>query len=260
MVDNKHDIDEYQFAAMEDSDPDLDDESVAFGDGEVPLDNKQQLSKAMIKKGLLVLGGFVVILVSYKMIGAFFSDKSEPNNHAASMIKAPIQAPHVPQVMPQSQQTLTTAVPGEINQRLSTLSNMQEKMQTDIGNFNSNLNSISTTVNDLVNKIDQLSKVVSLISNNMAQQTSRIAALTVKQQRLLKNQSDALGATKQRPIYYIQALIPGRAWLMAANGTTITVREGSNVSGYGIVKNIDTQRGRILTSKGRIIGFSQQDA
>ena len=60
--------------------------------------------------------------------------------------------------------------------------------------------------------------------------------------------------------YYIQAVIPGRAWLVSSQGLTITVREGTSVPGYGIVKLIDPNQGRILTSSGRTITFSQQDS
>ncbi|HAF87135.1 MAG TPA: type IV secretion protein IcmG, partial [Legionellales bacterium] len=60
--------------------------------------------------------------------------------------------------------------------------------------------------------------------------------------------------------YYIKAVIPGRAWLIAANGSTLTVSEGTNIKGYGMVKLIDSTQGRILTSSGRVIRFSQQDS
>ena len=60
--------------------------------------------------------------------------------------------------------------------------------------------------------------------------------------------------------YYIQAVIPGRAWIIATNGSTLTVREGTNIAGYGIVRLIDPLDGRIVTSSGQIIRFSQEDS
>ncbi|MBA3536672.1 MAG: type IV secretion protein IcmG, partial [Tatlockia sp.] len=63
-----------------------------------------------------------------------------------------------------------------------------------------------------------------------------------------------------RLMYFIQAIIPGRAWLIATNGSTITVREGTRIAGWGVVKLIDPIQGRVLTSSGRIIRFSQRDS
>ena len=58
----------------------------------------------------------------------------------------------------------------------------------------------------------------------------------------------------------MQAVIPGRAWLIANNGSTITVREGTPIPGYGIAKIIDPIKGRVMTSSGKEIRFSQDDS
>ena len=61
-------------------------------------------------------------------------------------------------------------------------------------------------------------------------------------------------------LYYIQAVIPGRAWLIATNGSTLTVREGSTIPGYGIVRKIDPNLGKVFMSTGKVIRFSQLDS
>jgi len=60
--------------------------------------------------------------------------------------------------------------------------------------------------------------------------------------------------------YFLQAIIPGRAWLISTNGDTVTVREGTRISSYGVVRFIDAKRGRVLTSSGQVIRFSQEDS
>jgi intracellular multiplication protein IcmG len=60
--------------------------------------------------------------------------------------------------------------------------------------------------------------------------------------------------------YNIQAVIPGRAWLIATNGATLTVSQGTAIPGYGIVKLIDPVQGKVTTSSGQIIRFSQEDS
>lgn len=49
--------------------------------------------------------------------------------------------------------------------------------------------------------------------------------------------------TQPRSIYTVQAIIPGRAWLKAESGETVTVAEGDMLKGYGRVIKIDPYDG-----------------
>ena len=60
--------------------------------------------------------------------------------------------------------------------------------------------------------------------------------------------------------YAVKAVIPGRAWLLASNGSTLTVRRGTPIQGYGVVTGIDAVRGYVFTSYRKLIRFSQEDS
>ncbi|MBY0544694.1 MAG: hypothetical protein K2Q14_04005 [Gammaproteobacteria bacterium] len=55
--------------------------------------------------------------------------------------------------------------------------------------------------------------------------------------------------------YYVQAIIPGRAWLKNSNGQIITVAPGDAIPGYGTVAAIDAQNGVVIMSTGSKIVF-----
>jgi hypothetical protein len=65
---------------------------------------------------------------------------------------------------------------------------------------------------------------------------------------------------QKMPAYYVQAIIPGRAWLKNADGQVITVAPGDSVPGYGTVATIDSQSGLVVTSTGTkfVFGISAQ--
>jgi intracellular multiplication protein IcmG len=58
------------------------------------------------------------------------------------------------------------------------------------------------------------------------------------------------GRFNESKSYFVQAIIPGRAWLEDSQGQTITVANGDEVPGFGQVTNIDPQNGVVLTSSG----------
>lgn len=59
--------------------------------------------------------------------------------------------------------------------------------------------------------------------------------------------------------YQVKAIIPGRAWLLASNGKTTTVRVNDVVPGYGKVKLIDADNGLIAMSDGEMIRYGDLD-
>lgn len=63
------------------------------------------------------------------------------------------------------------------------------------------------------------------------------------------------GSMQSSADYYVQAIIPGRAWLKNSQGQVITVGPGDPVPGYGTVTNINPQSGSVTTSTGTNIVF-----
>jgi len=115
-------------------------------------------------------------------------------------------------------------------------------------------------VNKLLRKLDEkltsLDTEVDKIHSNVKEHKVLISKRiqTAKRKAVVAHQAKKeYAASKTR--YYIQALVPGRAWIKSKKGSTITVRKGSRVSTYGVVREIDVLNGRILTTSGRVIRF-----
>jgi intracellular multiplication protein IcmG len=134
----------------------------------------------------------------------------------------------------------------------------QQNLSADVSAINSKLNGINTTVNQLNDKIANLNNVLTMLTAKLEQQSSEIAILTERTKP--KPVRRVVVRRAAGPMFYVQAIIPGRAWLIATNGSTITVREGTAIPGYGVVKLIDPNQGRVVTSSGQVIRFSQQDS
>ncbi len=50
----------------------------------------------------------------------------------------------------------------------------------------------------------------------------------------------------------LRAVVPGRAWLVNADGHTVTVTKGTNLPHYGTVTKIDSDEGKVYTSSGYV--------
>ncbi|MGQ3888118.1 type IVB secretion system protein IcmG/DotF [Legionella sp. CNM-1927-20] len=159
--------------------------------------------------------------------------------------------------------TVTVSTPSpdvsQLDQKISAIDINQQGMRADINTLNNQLSGINSNISNLNVKIENLTQIINTLSATIEKQINQIAALTAvkKAPRVKKVVRRVI---VPRRMYYIQAVIPGRAWLIASNGSTLTVREGTNIPGYGVVKLIDPNQGRVLTSSGRIIRFSQQDS
>lgn len=55
--------------------------------------------------------------------------------------------------------------------------------------------------------------------------------------------------------YEVQAIVPGRAWLLTKEGNTLTVAVGDSLPGDGIVVGIDVLSGVVTTSSGKILTY-----
>ena len=115
----------------------------------------------------------------------------------------------------------------------------------------------------MTKKIEALDQMVVSLNNKIDSQSREVMALQAQKAPVVSKPKPI----KHKPVsqaqktkYFLQAVIPGRAWLIAENGSTLTVRDGSLIAGYGIVRLIDPNQGRVITSSGQVIQFSQTDS
>lgn len=147
------------------------------------------------------------------------------------------------------------------NQRLSSLEQTQSDLQAQTTALTTQLSEINTNLTAMMDNLKSLSGQVSQLSNAVQEQAIHVADLNERLKKRTKmNISHAQSSSIPPVKYFLQAVIPGRAWLINTNGDTLTVREGTKIANYGVIRYIDAKRGRVLTSSGQMITFSQNDS
>jgi len=264
MADNDQFNDEYQLADMDgvslEPNP-----SETTSDESVGSSEKKRVQRQVNVKrnAIIALAVFMFAIVAYKFVSSRSTEKKQTDVAIVvpiTPVPAVIMQPHIePQTTVVEQATLTGD--NKISQKLSSLELSQQSMRDDVVSVNSQLGGINNNVREIMTKMAEVSRVITNLSAVTEAQSHEIERLIVlKAKPPKKRPPPILSAGEASQKYYIQAVIPGRAWLMATNGTTLTVREGTSVAGYGIVKLIDPIQGRVMTSSGQMIRFSQEDS
>lgn len=280
MADNDLNDDEYKFDEFESIDHDMLGQSDKQSDAATDLNQTSTTPEGAVKKDVmrnafiaisLILG----VIICYKMTMSFVLDKKDNKSVVANnseltsnqMAQTPPAAQPVVAAMMQqpSVQPLTVASTGDntaLTRKVSDIEIAQQNIRADVGTMGQQVSDVNNNVNNLNNQIVTLNQMVNNLSNQLAKQTEELNVLMVRTQAKAVVKARRVGKKvhHQHRSYHIQALIPGRAWLIASNGSTLTVRDGTKIPGYGMVKLIDSIQGRVVTSSGKVIQFSQEDS
>lgn len=266
MAEHDQDNDEYKFAELDSLDNDPMNDSAAGHNNNISSGQSQLSGKKDIKRNALIALGLVIFaMVMYKFIGyMFFSDSTEAVSTKASVptvaqvTSQPVPTTVITPVPVQQIQQAAPQVDPEMANKVSAIEMSQQTLRSELSAVSDQVTVINNNINNLNTQIANLNQVISTLSNQMAKQSEVISVLIARTQP--KKVKTAVRYVPQRVVYNIQAVIPGRAWLIGSNGSTITVREGTKVAGYGVIKLIDSIQGRVLTSSGQVIRFSQNDS
>lgn len=217
-----------------------------------------RLSSGNLKRNVLIaIGVIIILLFLYKFLGSFFSAKSTATVKAPTT-KTVVQKPIERQPIVEPTQTFTqpvkTVQDPNIDRKLSSLQQNSAKTRDEITSLNDNVETLNGSLTGLGDKISVLNKSIAMLSEEVRQQQEEIARLKKKPKPPKKYKQ-----TRPKLKYVIQAVIPGRAWLMSNKGTMITVRLGSIIPGYGKVRLIDAHQGLVLMSSGVNIIYSVSD-
>ena len=264
MADKDQYNDEYQFADLDAINPDTGDESGSIGEGlEGTEPPRQVATDNPIKRNVIIVVALLIFaLIIYKGVGLFSAEKKVSANRSAPVLtpvaqQAPIQAPPAAALV--QAPPPPPSVDTNVTQKLSALELSQQSMRTDVSSVSDKLGGISNNLNAIIAKISELNGVIANLNTKVDEQSREIDQLTIRREEA-KKASYSVHKEPHYPKYHIQAVIPGRAWLIATNGATLTVREGTVVAGYGMVSLIDPNQGRVMTSSGQVIRFSQEDS
>jgi intracellular multiplication protein IcmG len=220
------------------------------------------------RKNILVAAGVIVVVFSiYKILDVIITRHSHEVIPRASQTTefptrvTPLPPPPAPMPVeePAPKPVDTTASPASdtapVTNRLSALEEQNTNFQSSIDKLNSQVTELQTAVANMNSQITALNQGIQNIADKLAEQEAKEAAL-----HAVKVHTRKVHHIRIRPIYFVRAIIPGRAWLSTSHGGTVTVRLGDNLPGYGVVQAIDPVQGTITTSVGAIIGYSPGDS
>lgn len=263
MAEKDNNNDEYHFAELDTPGMESMDEMESEGSRTGPPPE----AKNVRLNALIVVGVVLLLFFTYRFIWPLFSGskdvvKTTPAPVAQVKPVEPIQtqpAPVVTTPTPAPVQPVIQATDDAVKRSVSVLEINQQSLRSDVTSLNSQVNGLNRKIDDLASEMIKLNQTITNLSNQMAQQSHEMNQLMAA-----KTQPKPVKHIIKRPIpqirYHIQAVIPGRAWLIGSNGSILTVREGIKIRGYGTVQLIDSMQGRVVTSSGKIIRFSPEDS
>jgi len=121
----------------------------------------------------------------------------------------------------------------------STLKGFHQKLS----NMNERIGSLQTTTHGMASQLNKM--------QTMQQQVKSAA-----QARTVRVRTAKIRRVRQQKRYFVQAVIPGRAWLRGADGSAITIIRGDKVPGYGSVVAIDPYSGTVTMSSGIKLSYA----
>ncbi len=268
MADNDEVNDEYQFTELDPLSPNVVEEEQGAPEAEDVPSKRRVLGENennVKRNAIIAVIAFVALMLVYKFVGSYLTGTKNAVSDIKPVITVPspvtIEPPPVVESAPPAPPPpdLSTQEPNaEIKSNLSTLALGQENLNSQVATFSGHIDSLKSDVDTLTAKITELNRIIVSLSDKLDNQSQTIERLSAKPVAKVVRYPVRKAMRVMR--YYIQAVIPGRAWLVAENGSTLTVREGSDIPGYGRVKLIDPNQGRVMTSSGQVIRFSQNDS
>ena len=137
---------------------------------------------------------------------------------------------------------------------MSDLAKAVGQVQSSSNDINQKLTQNDTRMNSVEQQISGLNTSLSQLQSGLSEVKSNLVQTQAleKQIKYYKRQLNVLTARKirLRKQYFVQAVVPGRAWLRGADGTARTIAVGDSLSGYGKIRTIDPFSGTVTTSTG----------
>lgn len=262
MAENDQNNEEFKFEGFDSlnepgmGDMGADSEGMAYA-----KDQSSHEKKDVMRNALIVLGVVVSVMVLYKVAQfAFFSKEEKVEATITPVVQtAPkVEAKPIQQVQQAPVVSKPATLETELSQKVSAIELSQDIVKSQVNSVNDKVNGVGTSIEQLNAQVNKLNQTIELLTTQLNKQSNEINSLMRKMRPQPVKQATR---PKTEPlVYYVQAAIPGRAWLIASNGSTLTVGTGSSIPGYGMVRLIDSTQGKVVTSSGRIIRFSQEDS
>lgn len=228
---------------------------------------KESLLKTWRRNLFIGIGLVIVIFLVYKVVSIFFQPS---NTNQITKIPSVITASAKPKIQMGTVNlpTKSTESSSAIHQAVNNY-NQNRGEDSRLVKLETSAQTINAEVTDLQNSTQNLQASMDSVNTQLSQLNATLAVLTDK----IQAQENKIVASKKKvkprvitapkivkqELYYVLAIVPGRAWLKGSNGDTITVGAGTEIPGHGRVVNIDSQLGYVTTDSGSVIRYAPSD-
>ena len=136
---------------------------------------------------------------------------------------------------------LSSQLQAEYAQRINDYQSQNRNLQDQVQTLNTRVANMESEMNQLIQTLTQQ------FQGGASAPAAGLPAASSPEQ----------AAPPPRVPYTVQAIIPGRAWLRAKNGDTLTVAEGDDIKGIGRVTKIDPYDGVVeVNVQGRSVSLT----
>lgn len=219
----------------------------------------------MLRIGLIVVLVLLITVVIYRCSSDPLSKKTNekiapiPVSHSVAKPQEAVVS-RVPTVTFRSQSQVSTSGSGMTDGQFQRLEKANADLQSQIRDLSSQMSNLRSNVDTTTASLKVVAEQLSQLATTIGSEAKKTAGLAA----LLKQQKNPFAAARvEMPVAQLQcalqAIIPGRAWLLCSNGKTMTVSQGTQIPTYGEIRYIDAPSGQVLTSSGQTIAFSQED-
>lgn len=197
---------------------------------------------------------------AYKLYGHYILAKgnSLASKTVEQIVAKPVAEPATPVMTPPIPVSAPVA---EMNTRVSQLESQAATRNDDMQNLQNTITQLQSDMSSLRSNMDSMQQTLQQVNTQNQQLTAQLAKAKrpAVMPKKIVHHTPATHEVVRTMRYYLQASIPGRAWLMGEDGSTVTVAEGDNLRGYGFIRRIDPVKGKVFTSSGMTIRFNEGD-
>jgi len=153
-----------------------------------------------------------------------------------------------------------TEVEQSVAKQQKTLENQKEMSQKQLQEIRDELTIVSKDIGSIKMMLRAKAQAQKMGPITKAKRIKKPARLLVKKKepphhRRALREKIFIHPRVPTQTFYVEAVVPGRAWLQGSDGETISVSIGSYLEGYGRVTRIDEDRGVVATSSGHVIPY-----
>lgn len=208
--------------------------------------------------------GMPLLPSQQQMLGVPTYPATNPTSPSSMPMPGSLQPQASAPLMPSTTTTTTTSAPSAapVTAEAMLLTARMGVLEQQMGSTDQKINNLEKQGMDNAAQLETLNKGINNIEMQVMELTNTMAGkkqATGEGHHHSKHHhgtfEEGVEKAPAMTAYYVQAIIPGRAWLKDPNDKIITVTVGDPISGYGEVVNIDAKNGVVTTSSGAKIEY-----